>query len=107
MRLLAAAALLASASACKFPFPADVPDDADPPTDAHGTDSSTVACEADTITCDDAQGVYVECSPTGTVVRSIDCPLGCAPDEVKIGMPVEVVFEDLPEYTLPKFRPLK
>jgi uncharacterized OB-fold protein len=33
--------------------------------------------------------------------------IGCAPEEVKIGMPVEVVFEDFPEYTLPKFKPLK
>ena len=30
----------------------------------------------------------------------------CAPAEVRIGMPVEVVFEDCtPEITLPKFRP--
>ena len=32
--------------------------------------------------------------------------VGCAPDAVRIGMPVEVVFEDVtPEITLPKFRP--
>jgi len=30
----------------------------------------------------------------------------CAPDAVQIGMPVEVVFDDVtPEVTLPKFRP--
>ena len=30
----------------------------------------------------------------------------CAPQDVRIDMPVEVVFEDLsPEVTLPKFRP--
>ena len=30
----------------------------------------------------------------------------CAPDAVRIGMPVEVVFDDVtPEVTLPKFRP--
>ncbi len=34
--------------------------------------------------------------------------IGCAPSEVKIGMPVEVVFEDITEeFTLPKFRPIK
>jgi len=33
--------------------------------------------------------------------------VGCPPDAVRIGMPVEVVFEDLtPEITLPKFRPV-
>jgi hypothetical protein len=32
--------------------------------------------------------------------------LGCAPGDVRIGMPVEVVFEDVaPEVTLAKFRP--
>ncbi len=32
--------------------------------------------------------------------------VGCAPDEVRIGMAVEVVFEDVtPEVTLAKFRP--
>jgi uncharacterized OB-fold protein len=32
--------------------------------------------------------------------------VGCPPDEVKIGMPVMVTFEDVtPEITLPKFRP--
>lgn len=41
--------------------------------------------------------------------------IGCDPQEVKIGMPVEVVYEDImPEggesfepFTLPKFRPVK
>lgn len=34
--------------------------------------------------------------------------VGCDPQEVKIGMPVEVVFEDITEeWTLPKFRPKK
>jgi uncharacterized protein len=32
--------------------------------------------------------------------------VGCAPDGVRIGMPVEVVFDDVaPGITLPKFRP--
>ena len=32
--------------------------------------------------------------------------VGCAPDAVRIGMPVEVVFDQAtPEVTLPKFRP--
>ena len=34
--------------------------------------------------------------------------IGCDPKEVKVGMPVGVVFEDVgEEYTLPKFRPIK
>jgi uncharacterized protein len=39
--------------------------------------------------------------------RLISNVVGCKPDEVKVGMPVEVVFDDVtPEVTLPKFRPL-
>jgi uncharacterized OB-fold protein len=34
--------------------------------------------------------------------------VGCAPEDVKIGMPVEVTFEDTGGgFTLPKFRPVK
>ncbi|MBI4332644.1 MAG: OB-fold domain-containing protein [Chloroflexi bacterium] len=34
--------------------------------------------------------------------------VGCAPEEVGIGMPVEVTFEDtIQGFTLPKFRPAK
>lgn len=34
--------------------------------------------------------------------------VGCKPEEVRIGMPVEIVFEDHPEegFTLPKARPM-
>jgi uncharacterized OB-fold protein len=40
-------------------------------------------------------------------VRMPSNVVGCPPDAVRIGMPVEVVFEDLtPEITLPKFRPV-
>lgn len=36
------------------------------------------------------------------ITNVVDCPW----DQVKVGMPVEVVFEDVtPEATLPKFRP--
>ena len=38
--------------------------------------------------------------------RMLSNVIGCAPNQVRIGMPVEVTFEDLtPEVTLPKFRP--
>jgi hypothetical protein len=38
--------------------------------------------------------------------RMISNLLGVAPHEIRIGLPVEVVFEDVtPEITLPKFRP--
>ncbi|NWG76523.1 MAG: OB-fold domain-containing protein, partial [Rubrivivax sp.] len=34
--------------------------------------------------------------------------VGCDPNEVRIGMPVEVAFEDITEeFTLPKFRPVQ
>ena len=40
-------------------------------------------------------------------VRLLTNIIGCAPEAVTIGMPVEVTFEDVtPEVTLPKFRPL-
>lgn len=37
--------------------------------------------------------------------RMISGMVGIKPEDVKIGMPVEVVFEDTPEGTLPKFKP--
>jgi uncharacterized OB-fold protein len=39
--------------------------------------------------------------------RLISNVIECPPDQVKIGMPVEVVYEDNEGYTLPKFRPMK
>jgi uncharacterized OB-fold protein len=46
---------------------------------------------------------YVELAEGPRLMTNI---VGCAPDAVRIGMPVEVVFEDVtPEITLPKFRP--
>jgi hypothetical protein len=40
-------------------------------------------------------------------VRLLTNIVGCAPDAVRIGMPVEVVFDDVtPEVTLPRFRPV-
>jgi hypothetical protein len=39
-------------------------------------------------------------------VRLLTHIVGCAPDAVRIGLPVEVVFEDLtPEVAVPVFRP--
>jgi len=39
-------------------------------------------------------------------VRLMTNVVDCAPEAVRIGMPVEVLFEDVtPEVTLPKFRP--
>jgi uncharacterized OB-fold protein len=37
--------------------------------------------------------------------RLISNVIDCPHDQVKIGMPVQVVYEDNEEYTLPKFRP--
>jgi uncharacterized OB-fold protein len=40
-------------------------------------------------------------------VRLMTNVIGCAPDAVRVGMPVEIVFEDVtPEVTLPMFRPV-
>jgi uncharacterized OB-fold protein len=39
-------------------------------------------------------------------IRMMSNVVGCANDDLKVGMPVEVVFEDInAEVTLPKFRP--
>ena len=39
-------------------------------------------------------------------VRVLSNVIGCKPEDVSIGMPVEVVFEDVsPEFTLSKFKP--
>ena len=37
--------------------------------------------------------------------RLISNMIDCAVDQVKIGMPVQVIYEDNEDYTLPKFRP--
>ncbi|TMA68262.1 MAG: OB-fold domain-containing protein [Deltaproteobacteria bacterium] len=37
--------------------------------------------------------------------RLISNVIECPTEQVKIGMPVQVVFEDNEDYTLPKFRP--
>ena len=39
--------------------------------------------------------------------RLISNVIGCKHDEVKIGMPVEIVYDDREEYTLPQFRPVE
>jgi uncharacterized OB-fold protein len=39
--------------------------------------------------------------------RLVSNVVGCKHDEVKVGMPVEIVYDDREEYTLPQFRPLK
>jgi uncharacterized protein len=41
-------------------------------------------------------------------VRMLTNIVECAPDDVRIGMPVELTFEDVtPEITLPRFRPVR
>lgn len=40
-------------------------------------------------------------------VRLLTNIVGCAPQDVRIGLPVEVAFDDVtPEVTLPKFKPV-
>ncbi len=44
---------------------------------------------------------------TSEGTRLISNVVGCKPEDVKIGMPVEVVFEDINEdFSLPKFKPV-
>ena len=38
--------------------------------------------------------------------RLISNVVGCSPDQVKIGMAVEVVYDDREDHTLPLFRPM-
>lgn len=41
-------------------------------------------------------------------IRMMSNIIDCAPEDIKIGMPVEVVFDKVtPEITLPKFKPQK
>jgi hypothetical protein len=47
--------------------------------------------------------VQVELEEGGRMLTNV---VGCAPADLTVGMPVEVVFEDrTPDVTLPKFRP--
>ncbi len=39
--------------------------------------------------------------------RLISNVIGCKHDEVKVDMPVEIVYDDREEFTLPQFRPRK
>ncbi len=49
--------------------------------------------------------VELEDDPSVRVISNI---VGCPPDQVAIGMPVEVTFEDVtPDVTLPQFMPRK
>lgn len=39
-------------------------------------------------------------------IRMLSNVVGCKPEDVRIGMPVEVFFDDVtPEFSLPKFKP--
>ena len=48
--------------------------------------------------------VAIICTEEG--IRMLSNVVGVKPDAVRIGMPVEVTFNDVtPEFTIPKFRP--
>ncbi|MEZ4400546.1 MAG: hypothetical protein R3B06_11040 [Kofleriaceae bacterium] len=68
---------LALLAACQFSRPRDID-----PVDAREIDAvdAPPPCTPSTVVCDDAAGVYTECDATGTVVRQLTCPLGCATD---------------------------
>jgi uncharacterized OB-fold protein len=41
-------------------------------------------------------------------LKMVSNVIGCKPQEVTVGMPVEVAFDEVtPEITLPKFRPVR
>lgn len=71
-------------SGCTFPPLPDIGEDGgalDSNNDSDGVDASPDAsapCAPDSIVCDDASGIYVECSASGTVAVEIRCSLGCA-----------------------------
>jgi uncharacterized OB-fold protein len=49
---------------------------------------------------------HITIDGTDERVRLVSNVIGCFWQEVKVGMPVRVVFDDVtPEITLPKFRP--
>ena len=75
--------LAAGGFACKFPYPDSVDGDASSNADALSADATVDgpgACAPDSIVCDDALGVYTDCSSEGIVELELRCPLGCAPD---------------------------
>jgi len=40
-------------------------------------------------------------------LRMVSNVVNCDAEKVYTGMPLEVIYEDLGEYTLPKFRPVE
>jgi hypothetical protein len=71
---------------CKFPYPGDVELDGADLDALTATDASADAsppCVADSVVCDDANGIYVDCSSTGTIEFQMTCPLGCASGQEK------------------------
>lgn len=51
--------------------------------DDGGPPDAVSGCVPDTIVCDDALDVYIDCSSTGTVDLQMTCPLGCDDAEEK------------------------
>lgn len=76
------------AAACSFPEPPPLVDGPPgaidgPMIDADVGPDAEPACTPNTTVCDDPSERYVECSPTGTIVFEMECPLGCASDVEK------------------------
>ncbi len=70
---------------CRFPELPVIGEDASdgPGADTDATSVDARMCAPSTTTCDDATGVYVECSAQGTPTIERRCPLGCAPSVEK------------------------
>jgi hypothetical protein len=81
-RTLLLTQLIGCLAACKFPELPPVADDENGDAAVDGAADAAVdapvACQPNTIDCDDAQGVYTECSPQGVASFQMQCPLGCA-----------------------------
>lgn len=80
-RLVALAIPMAFTAGCKFPYPESI--DIDAATAVDATVDASIACVPDSIVCDDALGVYTDCSTDGIVELQLQCPLGCATDMEK------------------------
>lgn len=76
----------ACVAACKFPELPPVETDAanaDASTTSDASPDASPPCVPDSIVCDDANSIYVDCSSNGTIEFQMTCPLGCASGQEK------------------------
>jgi hypothetical protein len=79
---LAVALAIGALTACSMDGPHYTSDDQPDATAGEAPDAQTT-CEPSTITCDNATGLYIDCSASGEVSFEMHCPLGCDSDAEK------------------------